>query len=517
MHKEDMKIDDFTSKNQEIFTELITSGNIFQFDYSDISKYLLKEYLNADPLKVDGPSLIASYLQHMNFDERISATEEPLFRDAYEHDKDMVLGYLQNEDDFHKYICLTYFELEKKPSEELELMKEVAEKDLAEIKRNLSRINDKIGDLCRLNNTLDIQNKVPILKHFEEMNQKAEEEIHTFLESGIEKYVLDRCVKEKFGSVPRYLRNPYRYRINPKTYSPHYPNKLLNKIDVLPLGQLRKLHQLYVERDPEFYIYIKKSIDLFGIFDAFTSLISENHILQQISDVLLETFAMYNNGFKIGFCNIVPSIIEGIIHELCLIELFDENELLNDGFQQKLNKLKEKLGAELFYEYYSFDFRLFRNKVSHGRLDSINWDDQSHLLLLDLYHVCQLVKSDKLQLNIKIGIVNYLYDNIAEPNYKYLMKYFLLDKVPIPDFYGLEEKIADIENLAAKDGFWEFFHQEIEKDRIPASNGIWMVIIPIKNKKIAVEKCVRLLQEIKVKHRSKDMADQYFAKAFHNL
>lgn len=43
------------------------------------------------------------------------------------------------------------------------------------------------------------------------------------------------------------------------------------------------------------------------------------------------------------FANAVPPIIEGIFHDLCIICGTTDNELLSEGFQEKLNRLKKYL------------------------------------------------------------------------------------------------------------------------------------------------------------------------------
>ncbi|HLT32181.1 MAG TPA: hypothetical protein VKZ98_00195, partial [Aquaticitalea sp.] len=221
------------------------------------------------------------------------------------------------------------------------------------------------------------------------------------------------------------------------------------------------------------------------------------------------TLNIYKTGSKVMFATAVPSIIEGIFHDLCILIGEKENDLLKEGFQYKLDKLHEYLDLDLHYEYYSFRFRLFRNKVSHGRLTKKDVDELADLLLLDLYQVCQLVSTDKLDLNHKRFVIHELNKNLKVPDYKYLMQYLLLDKVKIPAFYKLDMQINEVEKLITCDKFWDFLDKEITHGGDAVKHGIHIVVKYIKNRKQEHERCTKLFRKLGIKESDKNIANNY--------
>src|SRR5690606_27690447 len=302
--------------------------------------------------------------------------------------------------------------------------------DLKEIDDTLENIKNELDDITQRNDTTEIQEKKPILYYYQKHNEKARTEILSFLKEEVKNYSLTNCYGNSFwGSLM--IRVPYNYNWNPKSYKPRSPNDLGNKLGNLPYPAFIEISKQYIEDKPEFYKFLNKYIVDEEIVLSLNALIQHHHILDARKEILSETLNIYKTGSKVMFATAVPSIIEGIFHDLCILIGEKENDLLKEGFQYKLDKLHEYLDLDLHYEYYSFRFRLFRNKVSHGRLTKKDVDELADLLLLDLYQVCQLVSTDKLDLNHKRFVIHELNKNLKVPDYKYLMQYLLLDKVKI--------------------------------------------------------------------------------------
>lgn len=205
----------------------------------------------------------------------------------------------------------------------------------------------------------------------------------------------------------------------------------------------------------------------------------------------------------------VPSIIEGIFHDLCILIGEKENNLLKEGFQYKLDKLHGYLGTEMYYEYYSFRFRLFRNKVSHGRLSKTDVDELADLLLLDLYQICRIVYSDRLDMNHKRHVVDELNKNLAKPDYKYLMRYILLDKIKIPAFYNLEKQIEEIEKLIIGNDFWNYLDEQVKDGGDPVKHGIHIVVQAISKRTKGDKRCANMLRKIGLKKSDRKVANNY--------
>ncbi|WP_293925014.1 hypothetical protein [Sphingobacterium sp. UBA6320] len=104
----------------EIFENLRKDGFIFRADFSQISKRLLKECLSINPFSEDFQTLVISYLEHIEFDKkRKDKFEDEIFKDFRNEERKRILAAIENEKDFHKYICKNYFDLKREPKEEL--------------------------------------------------------------------------------------------------------------------------------------------------------------------------------------------------------------------------------------------------------------------------------------------------------------------------------------------------------------------------------------------------------------
>lgn len=491
----------------DIFKTLKEKGLIFRCDLNQISKHLLKEFLPVNPFAVDFDTLVASYLEHVNHDGEIDEEEE-LIRDYHLRQKKERTDAAITESAFHRYICKTYFDLAKEPRIELLEAYEKAIADLSEIDQTLEDIQTKLDDITQRNDPTEIQEKKPILYYYQQHNEKARKSILSFIKKDIRDYALTNSYDNSLWGTLM-MRVPYNYSWNPKSYKPRYPNDLQNKFGNFAYRNFLKVHKQYKEDKPAFYAFLTKYIVEEEIVFSINNLLNHHHILYERKEIILETLDIYQNGSKIMFATAVPSIIEGIFHDLCILIGEKENDLLREGFQYKLDKLHGHLGLELHYEYYAFRFRLFRNKVSHGRLTKKDVEELADLLLLDLYQICNLVSTDKLDLNHKRFVIDELNKNIIKPDYKYLMRYILLDKIEIPEFYGLTKQIEEVEKLVVGDEFWNFLDEEVKHGGDPVKHGIHIVIKAISNRKKGDKRCVEMFRKLGLKKSDKEIANNY--------
>ena len=241
-------------------------------------------------------------------------------------------------------------------------------------------------------------------------------------------------------------------------------------------------------------------------------------MLNERKDIISAVIRSYKTGNEIIFANALPSIIEGIIHDLCLLIGEDENKLLREGLKYKLDKLLNVFDYELYYEYYCFQFRLFRNKVAHGGLKTIEVKELINLLLLDLHQICKLVFSTKLKLNQKMAVINKLNDPLSRTNFKDVLKYILLIEIDVPSFYKLESQIAEIEKTISSNEFWMFLEDEIELNGDSGNHSIHLILIMLKkhNSKLFGKKCKELFKKIQVEKFDQKKADYYINNLMEN-
>lgn len=492
-----------------IFEKLKDDGLIFRCTFAQISKHLLKEFLPINPFGVDFETIAKSYLEHIEFDKEVAKEIKSDLLATFREDwKAKVIDATTHEDKFHKYICKTYFDLVKEPKEELLNAFVKASQDIKEIDETLTDIQKKMDEIYKNNDAIEIQEKKPILYYYQSHNEKAKEDILSFIKNDINDYALSNSYDNSLLSGLM-MRTPYSYQWNPKSYKPRYPNDLENKFGDLPYPDFVELCKKYKEDKLTFYAFLTNYISERDIVFSINELVQNHHILDVRKEIIYETLNIYQHGAKIMFAVAVPSIIEGIFHDLCILIGEKENDLLKEGFQYKLDKLHNHFGWELYYEYYSFRFRLFRNKVSHGRLTKADVDQLADLLLLDLYQVFKLVQSDKLHLNHKRFVIDELNKNLTKPDFKYLMQYLLLDKTEIPSFYNLEKQIEEVEKLIVGNDFWEFLEKEMDNGGEPVKHGIYLVVKIISSRKPFDKRCTKIFKKAGIDKADKEVANHY--------
>ena len=481
----------------DIFEKLKNDGLLYRCSFSQISRHFLDQFLEINAFQVDFQTLLKTYLEHIKFDKTLKskANEE-------------ILNAIKNEEAFHKYICKFYFNIVTEPREELleKFMK--VSGHIKEIDENLLDLKEQLDGLSTRNQTNEIQEKRPLLLYYKQHNESAKEEILDFIKYEIKDYAINNCYdRTLLGGF--LFEFPYSYYWNSKSYKLRYPDDLENKFENLSLDELKKIRNQYKEDKAAFYSFLTNYISDEEVVFSLYELVEKHHLLNIRKEIISEALNTYEHGVKIMFANAVPTIIEGILHDLCLMVGEKENDLLNEGFQQKLDKLQNVFGDQLNYEYYSFRFRLFRNKVAHGRLTKADVDELSDLLLLDLYQICKLVFSDKLRLNYKRFVIDELHKNIFKPNFKYLMEYLLLDKTKILSFYNLEPQIKEIENLIAGKEFWVFLEKEVDKGLSPVEHGIYFILKIISKRKPFDKRCTMLFKKLGIEKGNKEIANHY--------
>lgn len=495
----------------EIFEALKSNGSIFRCNFEQIAKHFLSKFLPINPFSVDFGTLCNAYLESIDFKNyTLEKDTTDLMEIIQTEHSNKIQNVVKNEKEFYKYICKQYFDLVIEPQQELLKTFENTIEDLKDIDDTLKEIQDKLEEITKNNKTDEIQEKKPILCYYQEHNQKAKNSVLSFLKNDIYDYSLSKCFDNRLFSHV-FSDAPYNYSWNKQSYKPKYPNDLANKFGELPISDFQEIHRKYKENKQDFYTYLTNYIQNEEIVFLISQLLDKHHLLNVRKEIIKEAVNIFENGAKIMFANAVPTIIEGILYDLCLLNGEAENELRQKGFKDKLDRLVNVFGYELYYEYYAFRFRLFRNKVAHGRLTKIDVDELADLLLLDLYQICKLVLSSKLKINQKRFIIDELSKNSLTPDYKYVFQYLLLDKIEISIFYNLTKDIDEIEKIINSDKFWEFLEREIEKGGESVKHGIIKIVKLISNRKQKEfdKRCTKIFKKAAIKNLDKELADDY--------
>lgn len=499
-----------------VFNKLKNNGLIFRYDFNQISKHFLSIVLEIEAFSIDFHTLVEAYLTNIKFNELKKCSEQQSkgkdFDEIYKKEKVLEIeSAVQNENKFHQFICKSIFYLIKEPKEELLSLFVKASQDIKYIDETLNEIQKKLVEITKYNNIIQIQEEKPILNYYQDLNQKAKEEILNFIKNDIQDYALTNCYDNSLLSS-LWNNSPYYYSYNQKYYKPKNPSDLENKFSDLPYLEFVNLHKIYKNDKSVFNEYLTDYINSNAIPFQISELLNQHHLLDIRKDIIKEALNIYQNGAKIMFANAVPTIIEGILHDICLQIGENENELLQKGFQYKLDKLHNVLKYELYYEYYAFRFRLFRNKVAHGRLTKADVDESADLLLLDLKQICQLVFSLKLKLNQKLFVIDELNKSISKPEYKYVLEYLLLDKIEIPMFYQLDKQINEVEKMINSTEFWEYLETEMDSGGDIVKHGICTILKKMRKRRSIDTRCAKIFKKAGIKDVNKELANNYVEK-----
>ena len=487
-----------------IFNKLAKDDLIFRINFSQITKHFLDYFLPIERIfSTDFKTIRNSYIDNTRHKTVSLLT---VGGESIELEDNVPEG----EDEFNKFIVKRYLDLENEPKDELLKAYELTINDYREIDETLIEIENKLDEITKNNNPLEIQEAKPILYFYQKHNLDAKDSILNFLKKDIKQYALSQCYGNGLQSALMF-RVPYNYRWNPKMYKPRNPRILDNKFDELKIQEHRDLEVLYKENKTAFKASLVKYIKEENIVFSLTDLLDKHHLLAKRTEAINEALFVYNSSAKFIFTSAVPTIIEGIFHDLCLLAGITENDLMQSGhgFQFKLDQLNDVLGVYLSYEYYSFQFRLIRNKIAHGRLTKKDVSEMGDLMLLDLLHACKLVFNMKFELNQKLFLIDELYKTKSKPEYKYLLEFVLLNKTDIPTYYKLEEKLNEIDLLIINDDFFEFLESEIIKDIDNIKHGIFSILVILKKKFPEDPRFEKLIKKTGLKKVNKGLANEY--------
>ena len=466
------KISEITHQEvSAVYVKMKKTGVIMTGSFQQISKGFLHQFLDINPYKEEFGTIRKSYLASSNADD----TEVP-----------------DNELQFHDYICQTFFSLTKEPRSVLLELYQKAIVDWKAVESNLDNIQRELDRITRENNPVAIQEQKPLLYHYQELNERAGKEIESFLKDRINDYALSEASDKFFFGLSSF-KYPYHYSFHPKAYKVQKPNPLANKFGSLRFDDFREKYESYKKDEPVFWSFVKSYVTEQEILASIGVMCDTNHILAPKSELIREALDTYESGSKTMFANVVPTIIEGIFHGLCMEDKIDERELMGKGFQAKLDLLHPILGQEMYYEYYAFEFRLFRNKVAHGRMTKLDGDRLADMLLLDLYHACKLTSSNKLKVHQKAFLVAELEKSLSNPDYHCLVEYLFLGDVAIPEFYKLVTQVGKVEAIASSAEFMSFLEDQGKNGNEETRHAVFKLTKRIlRRRKVHHEQCARI-------------------------
>ncbi|MBN8586504.1 MAG: hypothetical protein J0M37_15550 [Ignavibacteria bacterium] len=431
------KIDLSNLKMKEIndlTAEFYDSKQIFTANFQQLGKSFLNKVLSIDLWVSDFDKIRKTFIE-----------------DSKSNDKEVP----DNEEGFYKYIVDIYFQLKQEPKQKLLDTYISATQHIQEIDDRIAKINEEIDTIIKLKNQEVYQKKVPLLTFYSNLNKDARIELIEFLKKGIYDYVISECSAGLGIGLWNTLQYEYAL-LGSKNYDVSYPNMISNKfMDLIP-DEKEEMERIYDKDKPAFQKALKEYIENNDIIDNIRLLYDKNHIVAKKKEILEQCIIAYENDSKIVSGGLSIFIIEGILHEICSLFDITENELLGMGLKEKLDFLQYKLSYELHYEYYSFAFRILRNKMAHGIAESNELKEMADLLLLDIKDSIGIATSMRIPMNQKRFFIHQALIETSSNKYNYVFGYLNTYKIPIDPFYDIQNDILKVHSLVQENSFWNY-------------------------------------------------------------
>jgi hypothetical protein len=263
----------------------------------------------------------------------------------------------------------------------------------------------------------------------------------------------------------------------------------------MPVSEHRELRHCYHNDKDEFVLKMKTYIEDYDIIEKLERLVAAHHQLNKREEILHQIIKSYTQEEFLLFSNAAPLQIEGIFNDYCLELGIEPDELNTAALHKKLEIISEKDDNFTHYEYYKFVFPVLRNKVAHGNLYSGDSELTAGMLLLDLAHICRVItKTESIKIN---RALRYLKEYWQKPDKSNLLLTVLnLYDVEIPDFYVLDEELADLRDKFLNEEIWVYLDRLIDQSNEVVNRSLARILIILKEDEIEAERCGSYLSRI---------------------
>ena len=374
------------------FEKISKNYDILDTPCEILARNFLNDYIDKDCLKITFKDLKSAYnSRFMNEDSDI-------------------LKMPKTEKEFYERICKLYFFIEPNTNPDLKGTLKQIIKDLKTIDNDKNQYQNELALLKKKEFSEGDNYKEKLLIHYINKQQKAENEIISFLKEKLE-YKTKLHKYKTFQSFDFLGDYKYHYNLSPYTYKKEYLSEIRNKLGKVMLDRYFKLEEIYRKKKGDFLNELKKEYTKLEIISKIKKSAKENHRINLREGLLIDILELFKNEKYQLFCNVVPQQIEGIIYDYCLEFGIDDKSLLNSTLVDKINQLTEKGDQNIDYEYFAFIFPVIRNRVAHGKLITNDLELNAWLLLLDLSYACDLLKSSDLNINKNLACLSSAYKN----------------------------------------------------------------------------------------------------------
>ncbi|WP_426492415.1 hypothetical protein [Hymenobacter sp. 102] len=431
------------------------------------------------------------------FSESFTIMRDAYIETSFEEDKNEVPNVLGP---FCEYILKIYYGFTREPKSALLDYYDRASMHLNEIDTRINNIEDSMKRISLDNIPAIRQKELPVLDYYLRHNKRAREEVLAFIKEEVRTFTIGKCVQ----GFEFYNAYPYHYDYASTSYEVKHPTMISNKFGDVDSAIGRTLPEMYKNRKGEFDQFLETYLDRNDIVNSIRNACDVNYVFSKRVRLVEEALLAYESGNNLAFSSMCFVIVEGVFHDLCILLGESENDILGKGFQEKVNLLYEKHELYFHYEYYSFVFRILRNKVAHGVAEATELNEVADFLLLDLYDVIELSKSKRIPMNQKHYM---LYSVLSTPkfkNYEYVVGAVILKDIEMPDFFDTSDADALIVSAIQEEEFWVYL-DGLFTSRFDYDKGIAMEVLKrLKRFELPVvnEKCKEMFRnyhDVKIK------------------
>jgi|GEM_PF-3351956 len=353
-------------------------------------------------------------------------------------------------------IYFRHFRMKNSPNEVFINLYSKCSRQLMAINDNISKLETEIKDLknkkSSSNSFYDINFKLDFSHYLLEENKETRKEIMEFISNHnqVKRHVIGLCRVDFF----RFREGtPYNYFYTFPFLEPRYPDVLFNKFLHSRKDQADKSTTLQLFQEGKFEVlanFLKDYIATEKVIETIHSSVEFNHMLFSRKEMIYKVLEDYKKEDYLSSVHLIPPIIEGLIHDMCLEYGIPELGIHNKGLKEKMNILRKHHTMMVYdFDYYGFVFRYYRNRLMHGgKIEDKENIYLPFLFVLDLFYFCtKMVRDIQLPVNEKLDVLLKLSNTRkleTTNHYDLLCDFLSLPIKDIPDIYRLEKDLEEV-------------------------------------------------------------------------
>lgn len=361
---------------------------------------------------------------------------------------------------FPEWVRKDLLYLEHLPRQKLAELYNWASKDLLAIKANIAYCERSIHEVERRSPKTDEDPyDVRFYKYYRQINQGAKEEIVDVLTHDIYR----AAVRASFGASgilsAAALLSPWSFRWKARIFDPAAFSPIRHAFGELPTRLWPEVQHLYEKQDrTQFDQYLEEYILETKPAEKIRCLVDEHHLLAARRSVLLPALEAYRNKEFSFFASAVAPQVEGIMEDACFLSGISLHKLRRGSISDKLDALVRDAPIYIDYSYYAFRFPVLRNRIAHGRMLTHDVHRVAHLLMLDLFDCCRIVREHPGASNALVELLKRVKPDKATlaDVVNFAAMFAETNGEPPSDFYGLDREFDEFTLLLDRQTVWDF-------------------------------------------------------------